>query len=147
MTEKFETYAYFWINGAFTTSEITDIIGLFPTEVHEKGDAKKYRPAKAWEESWWKFHSPLRRDEIFIDAHISALLELLESKKDVIEKLQSKYETGISCVGYYTDAHPGFHMNEKMIQSLANLKLSVDFDLYCLCDHDEAEERSNQEET
>jgi hypothetical protein len=40
MTEKYETYAYFWISGAFATSEITDIIGLSPTR-RARGQASK----------------------------------------------------------------------------------------------------------
>jgi len=140
MTEKYETYAYFWISGEFATSDMTVAMSLTPTETNEKGDPRKYRPGKTWEESTWKLHSPLPRDEVFLDAHISALLELLKSKKDIIEKLQSSYETGINCVGYYTAANPGFHLSAEVIQQLAELSLSVDFDLYCLCDHEEEED-------
>ncbi len=141
MTEKYETYAYFWISGAFSASDITADIGISPTETHEQGEPMRYRPGKTREESVWEVHSPLPRDEIFMVAHISALLELLEPKKKVIKTLQSKYETGINCVGYYTDAHPGFHMEAKIIQKLAELNVSVDFDLYCLCDHEEEESK------
>ena len=84
MTEKYETYAYLWISGSFATADLTATIGMPPTETHEQGDAMKYRPEKKMEESSWKLHSPLPRDEIFIDAHISALLELIEPKKENI---------------------------------------------------------------
>lgn len=141
MTEKYETYAYFWISGAFATSEITAVIGISPTETREQGEPMKYRPGKIREESVWKVHSPLPRDEIFMDAHISALLGVLEPKRDVRKTLQSKYETGINCVGYYTDANPGFHMSTELIQKLADWNVPVDFDLYCLCDHEEAESK------
>jgi hypothetical protein len=139
MTEKYETYAYFWVQGDFLISEITTILGVSPSVSNEKGDTMKYRIGKKWDCGNWQLHSPLSRNEIYQDSHISALLKILKPKTELIFKIQSLYETGINCVGYYTNTHPGFHIDKETIQNLATLNLSIDFDLYCLCDNHDKE--------
>jgi len=130
MKEEYETYAYFWVSGFENPhSEISDLLGLAPTKAWQRGEQREYIPKQ--KESGWEFHSPLQKNEIFMDAHISALLEILEPKKIEIAKLQNEYEIGINCVGYFRCTNPGFHLDSQLIKKCAELNLSIDFDLYC----------------
>jgi Domain of unknown function (DUF4279) len=70
----------------------------------------------------------------FIDSHIDAILELIEPKLELVKELTTKYTVGINCVGYYTNANPGFHLSKPLIQRVAGLGLWIDFDLYCSYD-------------
>lgn len=137
MKEQIDSYAYFWITGDFTASDITQIIGISPSHTFAKGDNIPSRPGKTRDHSNWELHSPLPRNVTFIDSHLKALMELLERKKEIIKNLQTEYETGINCVGYYTNSNPGFHLNKHLVQQLAELNLDIDFDLYCYCDHED----------
>ncbi len=130
MTEEYETYAYFRVLGfEGPYSEITDLLGLEPTEAWKKGDRDNYLQSK--KESVWEYHSPLPKNEIFIDAHILSLINILETKAEQIKQLPNKYDVGINCVGYFTCANPGFHLDSKLLKRCAALNLSIDFDLYC----------------
>jgi Domain of unknown function (DUF4279) len=76
----------------------------------------------------------LDHSEIFLDAHIEAVLNLIEPKRSLIAELQAHdYKIGINCVGYYDGTHPGFRLSAKLISRLAAFSFDVDFDLYCLC--------------
>ena len=136
MKEEYETNAYFWVSGFEPPfSRISELLGLEPSEAWHKGDPGKYIAQQ--KESHWQLFSPLPKNEIFLDSHISALIKILEEKKDQIEKLKEQYEVGISCVGYYKCANPGFHLSEELINKCSSLGLSLDFDLYCLGDENE----------
>ena len=131
MQEEYETYAYFWVSGFENPhSEITDLLNLAPTKAWQSGEPGEYIPKQ--KESGWELHSPLPKNEMFMDAHISALIDILEPKKNEIEILSNKYEIGINCVGYFKCANPGFHLDSKLIKKCAELNLSIDFDLYCV---------------
>lgn len=130
MNEESETYAYFWVRGFEQPSEISERLGLLPSNAWQKGEPGKY--GQKMNNSGWEFRSPLPKDEVFLDAHISALINVLESKKGEIGALQRQYEVGINCVGYYKIANPGFHLDSTLIKKCADLNLSIDFDLYCL---------------
>lgn len=85
MKEEYETKAYFWVRGFEPPySQISEIMELEPTEAWHKGDPGKYIPQQ--KQSNWQLHSPLSKNEVFLDSHIKALLEILESKKEKIKK-------------------------------------------------------------
>ena len=130
MAERRETYAYFWVADFDVPHDaITAAVGLSPSRAWNKGEpAPSGRPAKS---SRWELHSVLPRDEIFVDKHIEALVPVLEPRARAIIDLGTRYECGISCVGKFYDANPGFHLSADLIARLAALKLPVDFDLYC----------------
>ena len=135
MTESRKTYAYFWVAGdVLPHDEISLLLGLKPTKYWNKGDPGKYIQEQKL--ARWVYESPLPKNEIFIDSHISALMDLLELKVNEVAKLSELYEVGIQCVGYYTEANPGFHMSKELINKVSTLGLDLDFDLYCLNEND-----------
>jgi hypothetical protein len=132
----YETYAYFWVSNFDCPPEDIGLrLGLVPTESWTKGD--QWLPNKDRTYNCWQLCSPLPRDEVFLDRHLEALLKLIESKEDIIDKLSQEFQCGINCVGYYYEEHPGFHLSAELIARLAKIGLDVDFDLYCLSGDDE----------
>lgn len=132
MTERRDTYAYFWVQGFdCAPQEISRRLGLSPTEVQLKGEVITGNRAR--QVSSWNFYSPLPRGDEVLDAHVVALLNALEPCTDAIRAASQQYETGINCVGYYYSANPGFHFSRDTIQRLGALGLPVDFDLYSYC--------------
>jgi hypothetical protein len=130
----FDTYAYFYVTDfECDATEISKQLQLVPTETRHKGDTINAHRKRLRND--WHLHSPLPRTENAQDRHLAALLELLESKREQVLKVSATYDCGISCVGYYTDENPGFHLDPDLISRLASFGLSVDFDLYCY--HDE----------
>jgi hypothetical protein len=131
MEKKYETYAYFWVEGFdCDPKDIDEIMTLQATESYSKGDTYTQIPNKFREQGSWEYRSSLPRNEPFQDSHISNLIEVLSSRKEAIKMLHEKYEIGINCVGYYTEANPGFHLSAELIKACAELSLSIDFDLY-----------------
>ena len=131
MKEKYETYAYFWIEGdELPHEEISQALGLEPTSYWNKGDPSIYVTQR--NKAGWEFRSALSSDEIYIDAHLVAVVDALYGKSEVIANLKKKYELGINCVGYFANANPGFHLDQNLLQKCAKLDISIDFDLYCL---------------
>ncbi len=131
MNQEYDTYAYYWVRGfECDHSEISTKLDLSPSSIKIKGELSKYRKNQRIEQNSWQFKSSLPRTEIFQDAHLANLLEFLLPRKDQILSLKKEFETGINCVGYYTNVHPGFHINSKLLKNLAQLELNIDFDLY-----------------
>jgi Domain of unknown function (DUF4279) len=157
LAQHYRTYAYLNISEFDCHhSEITAFLGLEPTEAGTKGEVLSSSPSKRpdiqikperpdiqikYRRSIWKLYSPKPKSEIFIDSHVEAVLELIESKLELIKELTTKYSVGINCVGFYTNANPGFHLSSALIQRVAQLGLWIDFDLYCSCD-----ETANEDE-
>ncbi len=131
MAEKYETYAYFWIEGFdCDPKDIGQLMTLQATQSYSKGDPCSQIPNRIIEHGCWEYMSSLPRSEPCQDSHISNLIEVLASRKEAIGQLQQKYEVGINCVGYYTEVNPGFHLSAELIKACAELNLSIDFDLY-----------------
>jgi len=131
MEEEYDTYAYFWVNDFdCDPEEISKFLRLEPHEAFQKGDLISEKSARTRSFSSWTYRSSLPRSEPSQDEHIANLIEVMLSRKNILLELNSKYEVGINCVGYYTNVNPGFHMSADLIKSCADLGISIDFDLY-----------------
>ncbi len=142
---RYNTWAYFYVcNFEGNASEITRKLELEPTKTWHKGDVW-FRAPRLRPESNWEIHSPVDRSEIFLDAHIKAVLDIIEPKRVQIAELQAQGCTiGINCVGSYYGSHPGFNLSAELLSRLAAFSMDVDFDLYCYCADEEEEEQSQE---
>lgn len=133
----YDTYAYFFVRGFdCPVQEVSDLLQITPSASWLKGEPGiAGRPRKF---SNWELHSPLPRKEVFQDSHLKALLEILESHRERVLRAVARYECGLVGVGYYTNENSGFHMEAELVSRIAAFGLSVDFDLYCLCDHEDS---------
>ena len=123
----FDTYAYFHVRGFdCPVEQISELLQLAPSSTWVKG--KPGVAGRPRQFSNWELCSPLPRTEVFQDSHRERVLQAIKL-----------YECGLQGVGYYTNENPGFHMEAELVSRIAAFGLSVDFDLYCLCDHDHTE--------
>jgi hypothetical protein len=123
-------YAYFRVAAEhLPLEEISQMLGLEPTESWKKGDPGKYNPSRP--DSGWCFHSPLPRSETNLLLHIEALLPILEARADAVRALAERYETQLVCVGKYDgSASPGLFLSRETVALIASLRLAIDEDLY-----------------
>ncbi len=135
MTREYKTYAYFAVKDFDCDhTDISRLMGLEPTRAYNKNSSRPQTPHIKRKTSLWALHSTKPETEIFLDTHIESVLGLVEPRTEVIKKLVSLYYVGIQCVGYYTNANPGFHMSSELLQRVTALGLWLDFDLYCMCE-------------
>jgi len=138
VASSFETYAYFFVRDFDCDhTEISNRLGFQPTEAKNSNEALP--SGRSRKTSIWHLESPLPRDTVFVSEHLEALLPLLEVHAERIAKVNAEFTTGLQCVGYYCGEHPGFHLSAELIQRVSALGLSIDFDLYCLEEDDEAQ--------
>ena len=124
-------YAYFRVAAeSLPHAEITQLLGIEPTESWSKGDPGLYNPSRP--DSGWCLHSPLPQTNTNLWEHIEALLPLLEQRAPAVKALGEKYMTYIACVGWYDEtASPGLSLSRDVVASIASLGLGFDADLYC----------------
>lgn len=106
--------------------DITEAIGLSPTEVIKKGsvrhaDPKGIQPPVLHDQNVWILKSDLSLDAD-PEEHIASLLNRIqENAPDVIK---------LSVYGIAHDEHVGLHLEKQVILKIAELGISFDFDVY-----------------
>jgi hypothetical protein len=126
-----KAYAYFRIAAEnLPLADITQALGIEPTESWGKGDPGTYNPSRP--DSGWCLHSPLPQTNTNLWEHIEALVPLLEQRASAVKALSEKYETYLVCVGWFDEtASPGLSLSRDVVASIASLGLALDADLYC----------------
>ena len=115
-------------------SVVTEAIGLEPTKSFSKGDPFPNQPSSFRQRSAWELQSPL---PLLAEAEVQleALLTILESNIESVRQAKEKFDAGICCaIYYYEGCDQGFHLSEAIVERIAALGLSIDFDLYFLGD-------------
>jgi hypothetical protein len=67
-----------------------------------------------------------------LEAHISDVIEQLGAKKNDFVALSSQHGGQMQLVAYFKTTYPGLHLERGLVESLAEYRLSVDFDFYYL---------------
>jgi hypothetical protein len=113
-------------------SVVTKIMGIEPTRSWVKGEPISDKLRGVQSHSRWELRSPAD-PSLPIEEQIITLLPLLEECKDQIREVSEKFEARICCYAYYYQQfNPELHLSEGTIRRLADLRLSIDFDLYFL---------------
>ncbi len=90
MIETGNSYVYFALIGDnFEPKELTDKLGINPTEAWKKGDKGKYNPALSY--SCWKISTDKGKEYFDIDKLVDELVEKLNDKVERINELKEKY--------------------------------------------------------
>jgi hypothetical protein len=125
-------YVYFRVASEhLPLEEISSSLGIEPTECWRKGDVGIYNPSRP--DSGWLLYSPLPRSNLRIDEHIEALLRMLEAYTPMVREFGQRYTTSLVCVGHFSESSPGFSLSKQLVERIAKLALSLDFDLYFDC--------------
>lgn len=116
--------------------EITRLLGLQPTVTWSKGEAKSKsgRGTQKFEENGWAWSRKLQSTEGALDFNtlFADLLKEVGPVKDNFKRLPARTCVQLACVAYIRNGTPSFSLEEPIIQLLADINASVDFDLYCL---------------
>jgi hypothetical protein len=133
MTEPNEQCAYFTIAGDFDPADVSRVAGVTPTECWQKGDVNP-RTQLERKFSGWSLYSRLEKTRE-IEAHIADVIEQLALNKREFVDLSSKHGGVMQLVAYFKTNYPGLHLDRRLVESLAEYSLSIDFDFYYLyCD-------------
>ena len=128
-----EAGVYFGVFGfGDDPSDVTKIMGVEPSRSWIKGEPTSYKLWGVQSHSRWELRTPAD-PSLSLEDQLIALLLLLQDYKAQIHEVSEKYEAGICCYAYYySEFNPGLHLSESIIRRLADLRLSIDFDLYFL---------------
>lgn len=113
-------------------SVVTKIMGVEPSRSWVKGEPIPDELNGVRSHERWELRSPtdpsLPMEEQLVD-----LLTLLEDYQSQVREVSEEYEAGICCYAYYQEEfNPQLHLSDETIRRLADLALSIDFDLYFL---------------
>jgi hypothetical protein len=133
-----EHHVYFAVLGfGDDPAIITRAMGIEPTKAWIKGEAIANSRQGKQTHSRWVLQStrPLAEP---IEAHFENLLPRLESRRDAVAEVRTRFEARLSVAAYWHGANPGFRLTADVVQRVAALGLEVDFDVYCLGGADDA---------
>jgi len=136
---KVENKAYIRIHDfECSIDEISNELKLNPSRSWIKGEKVPNRKSDIRrKQSTWEYQSTIDPTEP-IEKHIDSLLDTFESKKDVFKKFSKKYYTELTLAIYeYKSCNPGFLLENKMLERISKLGLTLDVDIYVLLDQDQ----------
>lgn len=129
-------YAYFRAVGAEDPGFVSDLIQLEPDEIWKLGEPFERRGHTFFRRSsQWKIDSGLTDQEPLSD-HLSALLRLLEPKRDGLLRVKEKFKTQFVCVGYYYQSF-SWELDFDLQRRATALGIEFWFDTYSFGDHHE----------
>ena len=127
-------YAYFHVSGPGTHEQVTEILGIKPSEAWNVGD-KNPQSGKTCKFMSCRLSSGLD-DTQQLDLHIQNLLLHLHLKADALRLLWLDYDLTLQCVGYFPPSGHGMHFNREQIRQAAQLGLAFDLDFYYVDDYE-----------
>jgi hypothetical protein len=127
-------YAYIHITGPGTHENVTEVIGIEPSEAWNVGDTNG-RNGKSRKYMSWRLSSGLD-DTQPLDLHIENIFLRLNAKADALRLLWVDYELTLQCVGYFPASGHGVHFNRDQIRHAAQLGLAFDLDFYYVDDYE-----------
>ena len=129
-------YAYFRATGSFDPVQVTNEIGLKPTEQWKVGDPFEVRGNKLNRRgSSWKIDSGLRDTES-LENHIEELLRILRPKRDGILRTSTFAKVQIVCVGFYYQSF-SWQPNFEHQKEITAMGIGFWFDTYSHGDYHE----------
>jgi len=125
-----EFKAYFTITGDFDPSEMTERIGLSPSESWKKGDRNEVSHMER-KFSRWSVYSRLDLSRPVVE-HMRDVLQQIEPYSAKLKPEISRFEAGMQTVAYFHQESPWFHFDADVVTGCASLGLSIDCDFYTL---------------
>jgi hypothetical protein len=126
-----EHHVYFAVFGfGDDPAVVTGAMGVEPTKAWAKGEPTGIRKGTQTH-SRWTLQSTLPLGEP-IKAHFENLLPQLESRREAVAEVRTRFEARLEVAAYWREVNPGFCLSASIVKRIAALGLEVDFDLYCL---------------
>lgn len=118
-----------------THEEITEMVGIKPTEVFVKGARipKARSESAVYKFNAWFLEAGLDKYADF-EQQMNSLLDILEPKQAFLKPLSEKYKCAFSCMAkiYYDNGEstPSIHLDDRYNRFVNNVKADFDVDLY-----------------
>lgn len=129
-----------WDYEDITHEQITELTGVVPFKVYEKGKKKNPNFGALAKQNGWLMKGPFGNYDSF-EEQMDALLDILEVKSDVFRPLLENYYSEISCALYiYVDSEestPYVHLNERHMRILQQMNIEFDLDIILLAKREE----------
>jgi Domain of unknown function (DUF4279) len=113
--------------------DVTNALGLEPSKSHKRGDAHRGPSGKRYSDfsgGLWSLKSPLAASAS-LDEHLLALLDQLGSRAATIRELTVDYRIDFF-IGVFGNGLGNFvfSISGEVLQSVAKLRVTLDFDVY-----------------
>lgn len=138
---KSNSYVYFALTGDdFDPQEITNYLGVEPSDIWEKGDKGKYNSLHKY--SCWQLSTEKGKEYIEIDKLVNEIVEILFDKIDKINKLKQGFKLNsvleiVMDVDINPDqSTPALGHDLKTIEFLYKTRTGTDVDIYRFNSHD-----------
>ena len=122
------------VSGAFHPAQITERMGINPTESSLKGDLVK-GTQMVGKCSRWMLRSRLDATAT-LEQHVSDVLAQLDAKKEEFRQLSAELGGVMELVGYFHADYAGLTFEREVVARLSEYSLSVDCDFYYLASED-----------
>jgi len=112
---------------------ITKLLGIQPDEVWRIGNALSFTSERKRTDNGWAIVSKIS-NTVDLDAHVTAILEVIGSAKSNFKNLPHGSTVYLSC-GITVNRGPGgpsIVFSPQMVASLAELGAEIGIDIYCL---------------
>ena len=122
------------VSGSFDPAQITERVGVNPSESCREGDpiqgSKMLRKC-----SRWILRSRLDTTREF-EEHVADVLSQLDEKQLAFTQLSAEFEGVMELVGKFHAYYPGLNFESNLITRMSQYHLSLDCDFYYLADED-----------
>ncbi len=127
-TESYNSVCFTAVSESLNFEQLSQMTNLKATKGWSKGDK---RGSTYWRFSKFIFEPNIEPDEF--EHKLKKLLDILESDKEGIARLSEKADLCIQVAQEFHNGNSmigGSHIDKESIKRIANLNLSIDFDLY-----------------
>jgi len=130
-TEKWHAACVRISSKTLNVAEITSMLGIEPTNSHEKGTRMSIRNPKSRirQESVWILESGINSEEPF-DAHLERLVSFIEEKAEQLQRLMPMCYIDIFC-GFFAEEGQGtLHLRATLLKRIMVIPIDIVIDLY-----------------
>jgi hypothetical protein len=122
------------VSGSFDPAQITERVGMSPTDSSLEGDLVK-GTQMVRKCSRWMLRSRLDTTAT-LEQHVLDVLAQLDAKKEEFRQLSAELDGVMELVGYFHADYPGLTFKRDVVARLSEYSLSVDCDFYYLASED-----------
>jgi uncharacterized protein DUF4279 len=128
------SYTHAWLrimSEDMNPDEITEVLGVTPTQIQRKGDQRSYGKLKVHETSGWWISTKEKLDSLDARHHLDWILDQISNKQQEVAMLQQRDYLIDVCVRWDSKSgHGGPTLSQKQLRGFGNLGIEVWFDIY-----------------
>ncbi|MBC6481736.1 MAG: DUF4279 domain-containing protein [Hormoscilla sp. GM7CHS1pb] len=126
-----EILASFTLTGEFDPEEITNKVGIIPSETWRMGELIHPKGTIRHQQNGWSLKSKLEKSAELED-HVKYVLEQLQPGWIPLAELCTQHDAEIDCVIYVNGQVTAIHFDKRIIDLVNKLNAEIDVDLYVI---------------